>query len=180
MAVDSSGRAVAVHWYVHRGRHGIGDWFKDALFVLPEHNTLARLNSMAPGPSSPTVSSDCRPVGSFGGSGSLHLLHEEAGAGCGLEEALRERGYLPDTGQKKYGFDETYQALFAGGSRGIGNLLWSMGDKGLIDGLIINGSARSIGRFAGWVRNIQTGYLFHYAIAMILGLLVLLTWFVIA
>lgn len=66
------------------------------------------------------------------------------------------------------------------GSRGLGKLFWNLGDRGLIDGLIINGSARSVGLFAGWVRNIQTGYLFHYAIAMILGLLILLTWFVIA
>ena len=69
--------------------------------------------------------------------------------------------------------------LVTGGSRGIGKLLWSVGDKGIIDGLMINGSARSVARFADWVRNVQTGYLFHYAIAMILGLLVLLTWFVI-
>ena len=44
--------------------------------------------------------------------------------------------------------------------------------------MIINGSARSIGRFADWIRQVQTGYLYHYAIAMILGLLLLLTWFV--
>jgi NADH-quinone oxidoreductase subunit L len=80
----------------------------------------------------------------------------------------------------QYWFDEAYQKVFAGGSRGIGERLWSLGDRALIDGLIINGSARSVGRLAGWIRQVQTGYLFHYAIAMILGLLVLLTWFVIA
>ena len=55
-----------------------------------------------------------------------------------------------------------------------------MGDRYLIDTVIINGSARTVVRIADWARTIQTGYLFHYAIAMILGLLLLLTWFVIA
>ncbi len=54
-----------------------------------------------------------------------------------------------------------------------------MGDQKLIDELIINGSANNVGRFAALVRHVQTGYLFHYAIAMILGLLGLITWFVI-
>jgi NADH-quinone oxidoreductase subunit L len=81
--------------------------------------------------------------------------------------------------EKKYWLDEAYQFLFAGGSRGIGRLLWNWGDRRLIDDIIINGSARTVGWFAGVARAIQSGYLFHYAIAMILGLLVLLTWFVI-
>jgi NADH-quinone oxidoreductase subunit L len=80
---------------------------------------------------------------------------------------------------KKYFFDEIYQFVFAGGSRGIGKFFWSKGDQKLIDEIIINGSANNVGRFAAMIRNIQTGYLFHYAIAMIMGLLALLTWFVI-
>ena len=87
-----------------------------------------------------------------------------------------ENAFLLD---KKYFFDEIYQAVFAGGSRGIGKFFWDKGDRRLIDEIIINGSANNVGRFAGLVRNIQTGYLFHYAFAMILGLLFLLTWFVI-
>jgi NADH-quinone oxidoreductase subunit L len=79
---------------------------------------------------------------------------------------------------KKYWFDEAYQAVFAGGSRGLGKFLWLVGDRGLIDGLAINGSAYSVGWFASVVRHLQSGYLYHYAIAMILGLLLLLTWFV--
>jgi NADH-quinone oxidoreductase subunit L len=79
---------------------------------------------------------------------------------------------------RKYWFDETYQAVFAAGSRGLGKFLWLVGDRGLIDGLAVNGSAYSVGWFASVVRHLQSGYLYHYAIAMILGLLLLLTWFV--
>jgi len=79
----------------------------------------------------------------------------------------------------KYGFDAFNQTIFAGGSKFIGKLFWNVGDKFIIDGVIINGSARSVGIFASTVRFIQSGYLFHYAIAIIFGLLGLLYWFVI-
>jgi NADH-quinone oxidoreductase subunit L len=80
---------------------------------------------------------------------------------------------------RKYGFDEFNQAVFAAGSRGLGKLLWLVGDRTVIDGIAVNGSARSVGWLASVARVIQTGYLNHYAIAIIVGLLGLLTWFVI-
>ena len=79
---------------------------------------------------------------------------------------------------KKYGFDQFNQTFFAGGTRGLGNLFSSVGDRLLIDGLLVNGSAKLIGFFSGAIRHIQSGYLFHYAFAMILGLLALLGIFV--
>ena len=80
--------------------------------------------------------------------------------------------------ERKYGFDELYMAVFAMGSRLLGRGLWRFGDQGLIDGGVVNGSARSIGWLSGIVRKVQTGYLFHYAFAMIVGLIALLGAFV--
>jgi NADH-quinone oxidoreductase subunit L len=80
---------------------------------------------------------------------------------------------------KKYWFDEAYQFVFAGGSRLLGKFLWLVGDRGVIDGLAVNGSAFTVGRLAAIVRHLQTGYLYHYAIAMILGLILMVGWFVI-
>ena len=79
--------------------------------------------------------------------------------------------------ENKYGFDAFNEKFFAAGSRGIGRLLWQFGDVKLIDGFIVNGSARLIGRFAGIVRQLQSGLIYHYAFAMIIGVLVLLTLF---
>jgi NADH-quinone oxidoreductase subunit L len=79
---------------------------------------------------------------------------------------------------KKYWVDEVYFKTFADGSRGLGKGLWKGGDVMLIDGLIVNGSARVVGWVAGIIRHIQTGMLYHYAFAMIVGLLVLLLVFV--
>ena len=78
----------------------------------------------------------------------------------------------------KYGFDDFNQLVFANGTRKIGDLLWKFGDVKIIDGLFVNGTARSIGIISNAIRNIQTGYLYHYAFAIIIGLLILLGVFV--
>ncbi|MFQ5644826.1 MAG: NADH-quinone oxidoreductase subunit L, partial [Thiogranum sp.] len=84
-------------------------------------------------------------------------------------------GVLYDILVRKYGFDELYQFLFAGGARGAGGLLWRIGDEGLIDGLMVNGSARAVGWFSRVARRIQSGFLYDYAFAMIIGLLVFMS-----
>ena len=74
----------------------------------------------------------------------------------------------------KYGFDEFYQGFFARGTRGLGQVCDRFGDRLLIDGLIVNGTARLVNWFSLRVRSVQTGYLYHYAFTMILGLLIML------
>ncbi len=76
--------------------------------------------------------------------------------------------------ENKYGFDDLWIKGFAGGGLGLGRLAARFGDAGLIDGVIVNGSAWLVDRSAHLLRRLQTGYLFHYAFAMILGLIVLL------
>jgi NADH-quinone oxidoreductase subunit L len=77
---------------------------------------------------------------------------------------------------KKYGFDDFNDTYFAGGSRGLGRLLWKVGDAKLIDGLMVNGTAQSVGWISGKIRHLQTGFLYHYAFVMIIGLLGLMFW----
>jgi NADH-quinone oxidoreductase subunit L len=76
---------------------------------------------------------------------------------------------------KKYYFDEIYYAVFAMGSRILGWVLWQIGDVRIIDGLFVNGSAKVVGAVSAVVRHIQSGYLYHYAFGMIIGLLLLLS-----
>jgi NADH-quinone oxidoreductase subunit L len=76
----------------------------------------------------------------------------------------------------KYYFDAFNEKVLAAGSRALGKGLWRVGDEGLIDGLLVNGSARTIGAVAARVRQIQTGYLYHYAFVMVIGLALLLGW----
>jgi len=79
--------------------------------------------------------------------------------------------------ERKYGFDELYQWLFAGGARLIGNGFWKGGDERTIDGVFVNGSARLVGWFSGVVRLFQTGFIYQYAFVMIFGVLLVMTWF---
>jgi len=77
---------------------------------------------------------------------------------------------------RKYFLDDLYIKGFAAGGRAAGRFLWQKGDELVIDGIIVNGTANSIGRLAGVLRQLQTGYLYHYAFAMIIGLTSLLAW----
>jgi NADH-quinone oxidoreductase subunit L len=78
--------------------------------------------------------------------------------------------------ENKYFMDWFNENVLARLARAIGVGLWKGGDAGLIDGLIINGSARTVGAVAGLVRRVQTGYLYWYALVMILGVMGLMTW----
>ncbi len=75
---------------------------------------------------------------------------------------------------RKYYFDDFNSVVFGAGSRTLGDRLWQIGDVKLIDGVLVNGSAKMVAWFAGVARGLQTGYLYHYAFAMIIGVLMLL------
>lgn len=96
-----------------------------------------------------------------------------------LATLIKERsGIIYTILVEKYGFDRFNDWFFAGGTRQLGSLLWRIGDVTLIDGLMVNGSAKVIGWFSGIIRQIQTGLLYHYAFVMIMGLALLLGLFV--
>ena len=75
---------------------------------------------------------------------------------------------------RKYWIDNIYFAVFARGGVMLGRMFWKGGDAAVIDGVLIDGSASLIQRIASGVRRVQSGYLYHYAFAMILGLILLL------
>ena len=155
-----------------------GGYFGEAIYVAPEHDVLAEMGAHYTG------------VIGFIGHGLVAPPFWLAAAGVAtawflylkrpdLPEMIKERLHLlHKVLVHKYGLDDLNQFLFAGGARGVGSLLWRIGDIKLIDGLIVNGSAKAVGWFSGVIRHVQSGYLYHYAFAMIIGLLMLLGWFV--
>lgn len=154
-----------------------GDYFGSAIQVLPEHATLAK------------VGEDFSMAGFFA-HGLLSAPFILALLGVGSAWYLYEK--RPDLPEKwsnnikfvynmlvnKYWIDDFNDWFFAGGVRGLGRSLWNIGDVKLIDGLMVNGSAKTIGWISSIIRNIQTGYLYHYAFAMIIGLVVMVVLFV--
>jgi NADH-quinone oxidoreductase subunit L len=77
----------------------------------------------------------------------------------------------------KYYMDKLNELVFAKGARLLGEGLWNVGDRTLIDGLVVNGSAKVVGWFSSLTRLAQTGYIYHYAFVMIIGILGFLVYF---
>lgn len=154
-----------------------GDYFAGAIQVQPQHDVLAEMKQNYHGP---LVFIEHAFTGSavylaFAGVIAAWYFYIKNPA---LTERLKERFHVFYTLlEHKYYFDEFNDKVFAAGGRGLAKRLWKVGDEFLIDGLLVNGSAKTIGWLSSVVRHVQTGYLYHYAFAMIIGLLILLTWF---
>jgi NADH-quinone oxidoreductase subunit L len=80
--------------------------------------------------------------------------------------------------ENKYFMDWINENILAKGARGLGLSLWKVGDRAIIDGFLVNGSWKVVGLVSGVVRWFQSGFLYHYALVMILGVFVLMTYFV--
>jgi NADH-quinone oxidoreductase subunit L len=170
--------SAVIGWFT-AGPVLFGDYFGDAIVVSASHDVLAHM-------------------GEHVWHGSLALFTHAlmtpvfwlAAAGAFTAWYLYlKRPDIPDTIQskvsglyklldRKYYFDDLYIKGFAAGGRSIGRFLWQKGDQLIIDEMMVNGTARSVGRLAGVMRQIQTGYLYTYAFAMIIGLTMLLGWLI--
>lgn len=80
--------------------------------------------------------------------------------------------------ENKYYVDWINEQIIARGARCLGYGLWQTGDRGIIDGVLVNGSARVVGWVAAISRHLQSGFIYHYAFAMIIGIMALVTFFV--
>jgi NADH-quinone oxidoreductase subunit L len=156
-----------------------GDFFADSLFVLEAQDVLAKKGESYTGVLAFVLHGLMLPAFwlAMAGLGTAWFLYMKR---PDLPPRIAERLRLGvRILEEKYGFDTFNDRVFAAGSRGLGRWLWRYGDTLLIDGLLVNGTARSIGWVAAHVRGIQTGFLYHYAFVMIIGLLVLIFAFVI-
>ncbi|ASJ72315.1 NADH-quinone oxidoreductase subunit L [Granulosicoccus antarcticus] len=154
-----------------------GDYFKDVIYVAPEHAVLEQLGEEYHGPLQFIIHAFNAPavyIAAVGVATAFLFYILAPSIPTFLDSKL---GFLRRILDNKYGFDDFNQAVFARGSVALGRQLWQKGDIKVIDGALVNGAANSVGWLAGISRNIQSGMLFHYAFAMILGLLAMLTWF---
>ena len=153
-----------------------GDYFDQSILVLREHGAMAALKSVYHGELGFVLHGFSGPAVylAAAGVGAAYWIYMKNPSFADTAKSKMEPLYrLLD---EKYYFDRFNQLVFAGGSRATGTLLWRIGDAMVIDGLIVNGSARLVGWFSGVVRVVQTGYLNHYAFTMIAGLILLLGW----
>jgi NADH-quinone oxidoreductase subunit L len=164
--------------YLTVGDMLFGDFFKGALTVLPQNDVLAAMGKDYHG-AAPFILHGMAGLPFYLAMAGLLVAGYIYLFNVALADRIKDRlAVVYRVLDKKYGFDEFNQAVFAGGSRAIGRALWQGGDRAVIDGVIVDGSAHAVGWLAGIVRHLQTGYLYHYAIAMVVGLIGLLAWFV--
>jgi NADH-quinone oxidoreductase subunit L len=168
--------SVAAGWTI--GTVLYGGYFGSAIFIAPEHEGLAEMAKEFHGVIGMMLH----------GLTSLPFWFALAGATTAwylyiakpeLPAVLRQKaGVLVTILEDKYGFDRFNDWFFAGGARAVGGGLWKIGDVAIIDGLMVNGTARVVGWISSLVRLFQSGYIYHYAFTMIIGVFVLLTlWF---
>jgi NADH-quinone oxidoreductase subunit L len=154
-----------------------GDFFGDAIRVSPTHDVLARLGEEFHGSLEFLKHSFVAgPVFylAFAGVVTAWFLYLKRPEIPGIIATKFSPIYkLLDN---KYYFDDLWIKGFAGGGKRIGQFLWTRGDEQLIDGILVNGTAHSVGRLASTLRHLQTGYLYHYAFAMIIALTLFLGW----
>jgi len=151
-----------------------GGFFGDSIYVSSEHGAMAELSSHFHGAMAMAVHGlQTAPFW-------LALAGVVLAAWFYLKRpdipaAIRARfGLLYRILDNKYGFDDFNQRFFADGSQRLGAQLWSRGDRTVIDGWLVNGSASLVGRLARWARGGQTGYVYTYAFTMIIGVVLLL------
>jgi NADH-quinone oxidoreductase subunit L len=155
-----------------------GDYFAGAIHVAGAHDVLGELGEHYHGVLGFTLHAFAAPAVYLAAAGTATAWYVYMKNPAIAGRLASRFGGLYRLLVNKYYADDFNQAVFAGGARGVGRLLWKLGDSMIIDGLIVNGSARVVGWVAGVVRHVQSGYLYHYAFSMIIGLLLLLFWFV--
>ncbi len=169
--------SIAIGWFTV-GPMLFGGWFGDAIVVNPANDTVAAVGTHFHGPTAFALHAFVTPVfwlvvAGFALATFVYLFRPQIATAT--RQALAPIVRLLDN---KYYIDDLYQAVFMRGSVLLGTGFWKAGDVAVIDEGIVNGSAKAVGRIAGLVRKVQTGYLYTYAFAMIVGLIVLLGAFV--
>jgi len=155
-----------------------GGYFGDAIEVTQRHDVLARLGAHWQGSMDLVTHAVQTPIFWLAAAGvftAWFLYLKRPDIPATIKSKVEGLYNLLD---RKYYMDDLYIKGFAAGGRSIGKFLWQKGDELVIDGVIVNGTANSIGKLAGVMRQIQTGYLYTYAFAMIIGLTMLLSWLI--
>ncbi|MGB7420742.1 MAG: NADH-quinone oxidoreductase subunit L [Comamonas sp.] len=155
-----------------------GNFFGDSIQVLAAHPTMAALKEGFHGPFAMALHAvQTLPfwlaVAGFAVAYYCYMVNTAVPA-----KAAKAFKPLYDILVNKFYMDWINENIIMRGARLLGTGLWKGADQSVIDGAIVNGSWRGIGWFAGIARWVQSGYLFHYALVMILGVLVLMTYFV--
>ncbi|GAC1532545.1 MAG: NADH-quinone oxidoreductase subunit L [Ramlibacter sp.] len=155
-----------------------GDFFKGAITVAETHPAMKEMAEGFHGPLAMALHGFTTPTFWLALAG-VALSYYMYMVNPALPAAIK-RGFGPVYRllENKYYLDWINENVLARGARALGTAFWKGGDQALIDGALINASWKAVGRVGGMLRWLQTGYIYHYAFAMLFGLFVLMTYFV--
>ena len=164
---------VCAGWLI--GPMLFGGYFGEAIHFSPQHGAVAQMAAQFHGVvGMMTHSLSTAPfwlsIGGIFTAWYLYMVKTDLPA-----KIKQAAGPLFTLLDRKYFIDEFYSWLFAGGARALGAGLWKIGDVKVIDGFVVNGAARVVGLTALLVRRFQSGYIYHYAFTMIVGVFVLIS-----
>lgn len=160
----------ALGYYVWDIVDGTKAFWGEALYVLPEHNTLKAAHHV------PSWVPLLPLIVVLSGIALAYVFYIKSPA---LPQKLATRfGAIYRFLLNKWYFDELYNAVFVKTANKLGSLLWKTGDIKIIDGFGPNGVAYLSRLIAMRTSALQTGYVYHYAFAMLIGLLILISWLV--
>lgn len=174
--------SVFIGWYAVEPLL-VNDWLSDSLYVAPDNNTLHHLATHWQGQVE-FIEHAVYSLSFWLAMMGLIFATMIWWVGYKFNPTIDSKvqswgGPLTKILHNKYGFDDFNQRVFAHGGLKIGRFLWDTGDRTLIDGAVVNGSAQGVGYMAQRLRWVQSGLLYHYAMAMMLGVAVLLSLYVI-
>ncbi len=156
-----------------------GDFFKDVIFVdAARHPAMAKLAEIFHGPVGMALHGlQTAPfwLALAGVAASYYMYMVNPALPAAIKRTFQPIHTLLEN---KYYLDWINENILARGARALGVGLWKAGDRAIIDGALVNGSWKIVGWVAGLVRRVQTGFVFHYALVMILGIFALMTYFV--
>ena len=156
-----------------------GDFFKGAIFVnLERHPGMEELATLFHGPVAMALHGLTAPpfwLALAGVALSYYMYMVNPALPTAIKRAVQPIYTLLEN---KYYLDWFNENVLARGARGLGNVFWKVGDQAIIDGALVNGSWKLVGWISSVVRRVQSGYIYHYAFGMILGVFVLMTYFV--
>jgi NADH-quinone oxidoreductase subunit L len=154
-----------------------GEFFKDAIFVdAAKHPAMAELAKEFHGAAAMALHGlQTLPFWlALGGVVTAWVFYLKAPAiPAAIDKVLKP---LRVVLENKYLMDCFNEHVLAAGTRVLGKFLWKVGDQAIIDGALVNGSAKAVGLLSGVVRRVQTGHLYWYALVMLLGIFAFMTW----
>jgi NADH-quinone oxidoreductase subunit L len=152
-----------------------GDYFGSAIQIMPQHEAMAKMSAEFHGILGMMTHALSTLPFWFSIAGiftAWYLYMVKTDLPGKIKQAAGPFSTLLD---RKYFIDEFYSWLFAGGARALGRGLWKYGDVKVIDGFFVNGTARMVAATAMLVRRFQSGYIYHYAFTMIVGVFILMS-----